>query len=125
MGKLVLFLSFVAIALLFVVSLVDPTNPIVWLASTSVNFAILRVVMMLGLLALLSTNPPRNIYLRMIVGLFAVGLTGWSLGATYQNDMKFLDTMTLLLFSTSAGIVVLEREPEALLPVAQPFAKKA
>jgi hypothetical protein len=72
------------------------------------NFAALRLIMMLVLAALLVTHPPRNAYLRILVGTFSVALAGWSLAATYDNQMKLLDSLSLLQFSISAGLIVLE-----------------
>jgi hypothetical protein len=72
------------------------------------NFAVLRLIMMLILAALLVTHPPRNIHLRLLVGAFSVALASWSLVATYDNQMKLLDSLSLLQFSISAGLIVLE-----------------
>jgi hypothetical protein len=110
MGKTILFLSFIGIAFLCIGGALFPNSPAMWLASTSVNFAWLRLGMMLVLIALLITNPPRNIILRVIVGVFATALATWSLYATYTNQMKLLDSLSLLEVSVSTGLAVLERE---------------
>lgn len=110
MSKLVLLLSLLGIAILFTLGLTDPNNPVVWLASTSVDFAVLRMAMMIALAALLVTHPPRNIYLRMIVGVFAFSIAGWSLWATYSNAILLLDSLSILQFSISTGLIVLESE---------------
>ena len=109
MGKLILFLSFVSISVLFVFGMLAPESSVMWLASTSSSFMILRVVMLSALVALLITNPPRNVLLRSVVGMLAISLSYWGISATYQNHMAFLDTMSILGFSISAGITVLER----------------
>lgn len=49
MSKFILSLSLFGIAILFVFGLVAPASPVVWLASTSTNFALLRLVLMLVL----------------------------------------------------------------------------
>jgi hypothetical protein len=112
MGKAVLLLSFIGLTILFIFGITDPTSPVMWLASTSGNFAVLRIVMMTALAALLFSHPPRNVYLRALVGVLAFSLVGWCLNATYANEMKILDTMSILQFCISAGIVVLELEDE-------------
>ena len=112
MGKLVLLLSLVGVAILFTVGLVNPNSPVMWLADTSVSFAIIRFVMMIALAALLATNPPRNLMLRYAVGVVAGLLAVWTLNSTYYNEMKVLDSMSILLFSISAGITVLEVEED-------------
>ena len=110
MGKAMLLLSLLGTAILFSFGLTDPNSPVVWLASTSQGFAILRIGMMLALAALLVTHPPRNIYLRIVTGIFVTTLAGWSLVATYNNQMKLLDSLSILQFCISAGIIVLESE---------------
>lgn len=110
MGKTILLFSFVGIAFLCIGGALFPNSPAMWMASTSLNFAYLRLGMMAVLIALLITNPPRNIILRIFVGIFAAGLAGWSLYATYNNEMKFLDSLSLLQVSVSTGLAVLERE---------------
>ena len=114
MSKLVLLLSLLGTAILFSFGLTDPNNPVVWLASTSTNFAFLRVGMMLSLAALLVTHPPRNVYLRVVIGTFVIALAAWSLISTYDNQMKFLDSLSILQFCVSAGLIVLESD---FLPV--------
>jgi hypothetical protein len=110
MSKLILLLSLLGIALLFSLGLTNPDNPMVWLASASMEFAWLRLGMMIALASLLVTNPPRNVYLRMVVGAFASVLATWSLWETYNNQMLFLDSLSILLFSVSAGLTVLESD---------------
>jgi thiol:disulfide interchange protein len=108
MSKLVLLLSLLGITILFSFGLTDPNNPVVWLASTSQIFAFLRLGMMIALAALLVTHPPRNIYLRYCIGIFAAVLASWALFAIYNNQMKLLDSLSILEFSVSAGLIVLE-----------------
>lgn len=110
MGKLILLLSLFGLGLLLILTLVAPGFSAVWLASTSLNFELLRAGLIILLLALLLTNPPRNVHFRAIVGLASLLLVGWCLVATYNNDMKLLDSMSLLMFSISAGITALERD---------------
>jgi len=115
MSKLVLFLSLLGVIILLTFGIADPNSPVVWLASTSHNFAYLRLGMIVALLALLVTNPPRNVYLRTFVGAAALAMVSWSLSATYNNHMKFLDTLSILEVSISAGLVVLERDYEEVV----------
>lgn len=115
MNKPIIFLSFTGITLLFVLGLLAPDNPAVWLASTSHWFAFLRLVLMASFGALLITSPPRNIYLRQGLGLLALIIALWAIGVTYANQMKFLDTMSLLEFSVCTGLTVLEKTGEEFL----------
>jgi hypothetical protein len=112
MSKLVLALTLLGISILLVFGLVDPNNPVMWLASTSANFTLLRLALIATLIALLVTNPPRNLYLRAFVGAFSLTLALWSISATYQNQMKFLDSMAILQVSIVSALAVLERRIE-------------
>ena len=112
MTKLVLVLSFVGLAITLAFGLLDPTNPIMWLSSTTGSFAILRASLMAIILALLVTEPPRNMYLRLFVGFVSVGIVGWSITATYQNTMQIGDGILLLSTGFAMAITVLERTYE-------------
>lgn len=116
MSKLILLLSLLGTVIVFAFGLTDPSSPVMWLASTSISSAWLRLVIMLALAALLATHPPRNIYLRFIIGLLAASLAGWALWSTYENQMKFLDTLVVLQFSVCAGLTVLESKYLMALP---------
>jgi thiol:disulfide interchange protein len=109
MSKIIISLSLVGLAILFTFGLLAPNNPIMWMASTSENFALLRFGLMVMLATLLVTNPPRNLYLRALIGSVALFMTAWSLGSTYNNQMKLLDTMSVLQVNISAALIILER----------------
>ena len=112
MGKSVILLSFLGIALLLVGCLVAPESAAFWLATKSQDYTIIRLVLLISLGLLLVTNPPRNKVLRTVIGAVA-SVTGlWALGQTYQNEMQILDSMSILAASVSAGIAVLEYVPD-------------
>jgi hypothetical protein len=113
MGKLVLLLSFISLGYLLVGGLLFPDNSTMWLAATTGAYTILRLALMTVLLALMITNPPRNVMFRIFVGFFAVGMTVWSLTSTYQNHMQILDSASILAASVSMGIVALEYNYES------------
>jgi hypothetical protein len=115
MHKSILFLSFFGITLLFVCGIFWPDNPAVWLASTSNQFAFVRLVLMAAFGALLVTAPPRSIWMRDTLGFLAIITAVWTLLQTYDNQMKFLDTLSLLEFSICTGIAVLEKTGEEFL----------
>ena len=110
MSKVILLMSFFALNILLLFGLFAPNSPVMWLASSSVNFAFLRMVLMLVLVALLVTKPPRNIVFRICVGFLSVGLVSWSLVSTYNNQMMLLDTLVILQTCISAGLIILERD---------------
>lgn len=109
MTKLVLVLSFVGLAITLAFGLLDPSNPVMWLASTTMSFEILRAALMVIIFALLVTEPPRNAYLRAFVGIVSITLMSWSLSSVYQNHMPITDAMLMIAIGLSMGITVLER----------------
>jgi hypothetical protein len=112
MEKLLLGLSFLALGILLVFGLHAPDNPIMWLASVSGVFELLRIILMTSLLYLLVFGSPHNVRLRTLIGLGAAGLGAYALGATYLSDIKFEDSLALLMVSVSLSIAVLESQPE-------------
>lgn len=115
MHKSILFLSFLGVTLLFIFGLFWPDNPAVWLASTSIWYAFVRLALIVAFALLLVTAPPRNALLRESLGLFALITALWTIGQTYNNQMKFLDSLSLLEFSVCTGIAVLELRGEEFL----------
>ncbi len=109
MTKFILVLSSLGLTILLLLGVFDPSNSIMWLASTTDNFTKLRAALLLVIFVLLVTEPPRNKYLRAFIGLLSVGLVGASIGAFYQNHMQVLDAFLLLSVGISSGISVLER----------------
>ena len=112
MGKSVILLSFLGIAILLIGCLVAPESSAFWLAAKSDGYTVVRLVLLVSLGALLVTNPPRNKALRMVIGGVASIIGVWALGATYQNEMQILDSMAILAACVSSGIAVLEYIPE-------------
>ena len=121
MGKVMLVLSFIGIGFLFLVGLFDPNSPVMWMASTTENYTLLRLGLMAVLLLLIVTNPPRNVYLRSIVGLLSLVAVSWALSETYQNHLKLLDSFSILEVGVLAGLTVSEQELE---PAAKTSKKK-
>jgi hypothetical protein len=120
MTKLLLSASFLSLTLLVAFGTNNPSNPIMWLASTSHDFTILRVALMGSLLVLLTAGSFMNVSLRTVIGLAAVGLVGYTLRATYVNDIGFEDTLALLMTGISVCIAALEPRPEVSNTYARP-----
>lgn len=108
MRKFNLFLAFICLGILVTLSLYAPNSTPMWIASPDAAYIAVRTVMMAVLFALLVTNPPRNRYFRMVVGVLAVGIACW----VFSTDtMKILDTISLLGTSAAMGVTVLEYNP--------------
>lgn len=111
MSKLILFLTFLVLTILLAGGLIAPNDPTMWLASSATGYMALRAILMVVIVALLITNPPRNKVFRAFVGFLATGLFVWAVTATYQNHMQFLDSASILAAAISMGIVALEFQP--------------
>jgi hypothetical protein len=108
MSKLYIFLAFVCLGILLTFGLVAPDNSVMWLASTTPVFTAVRGGMMLILLGLLVTNPPRNVYFRVITGTASLLLITWCLNAFYHNQLQLADFLSLMPAGIAAGIAALE-----------------
>lgn len=127
MNKFMLFITFVSLGFLTALTTVDPNASAVWLASPAQSFDILRSGVMVVLLVLMFTNPPRNIVLRTIVGISAVALIGWSGYMAYESVIQLLDGLVLLAAGITSLVAVLEFEGEDAFskPIVSPNYKKS
>lgn len=110
MTKLILILSSLGLTITLLLGMYDPGNPMMWLASTTETFTLLRAGLLLMLFTLLVTEPPRNVYLRAFIGIVSVVLVSSSLGAFYVNHMQAVDAFLLMATGIASGITVLERD---------------
>jgi hypothetical protein len=112
MNRFILSLTFLALGFITVVSTINPDASAIWLASSAQSFDILRSSVMVMLLVLMFTNPPRNVVLRAVIGVAALTFIGWSGYMTYQNSMMLLDGIVFLAAGIASLIAVLEFEPD-------------
>ena len=108
MGKLLIFLSLVSLVFLEVGSYLFPSDPVMWLATSSHAFEALRLMIMPILVTLLVTNPPRHMTLRYFVGSVSVVLLAAVAVLTYGNVMNMLDSLAFAAAGVAMGIVSLE-----------------
>lgn len=111
MSKLILFITFLSLGFLTVVSTIDPNLSAIWLASSSQSFDLIRSSLMFVLLVLIFTNPPRNVLLRAVIGVASAVFIGWSGYMAYQNVIQVLDGLIFLAAGIASLIAVLEFEP--------------
>lgn len=112
MSRFILILSFVALTFLFVCSMIAPGSPAIWLASTLPAYQAVRLLLMVILLGLIVSDPPRFLWFRVVTGAVATVMTLWALSATYQNHMQLLDGASILIASIAMAIEALEFRPE-------------
>jgi hypothetical protein len=109
MGKLLLSLSLLALAIVSIGTYLMPNNPMFWLASGAKAYQDIRLVMGSLLVLQLMTNPPRHLWFRIMAGTIAL-ITGiWAIQETYAYHMMLLDTTAFIGASLAVFATALER----------------
>jgi len=108
MGKLLLFLAMSSLMALFIVSLIAPDSSIMWIASASLTYQIMRLGLSVILFVQLLTQPPREVWFRAITGLLAVSVAVWAIYSTYIYQMPAADTLAFIGASLAVGVTALE-----------------
>jgi hypothetical protein len=111
MQKLLIVGSTIMAAILLVGGLYFPNEFIMWMASTSLTFAVTRGVIILALLGLLFTHPPRKVWFRMLLSILAVSQISWALAEINSGSIHILDAMLLLNTGIIFAIAALELQP--------------
>jgi hypothetical protein len=101
MNKMIYGGAFLASVTLAIGAVWFPNQPFMWLASTSLNFIILRCVLAIMALALLMSHPPRSIIFRTVLSVTGAVLLSWALRETYNNAMKLMDGTMLTSIAIS------------------------
>jgi hypothetical protein len=108
MKKILITLTILLIGALLLCGMYLPNAPLMWVASTALNYAYIRIGLLLVLLGLLFTNPPRALYFRAALGLVALilGVTTVYMLFTYQ--MYVVDVVVFLEVAIICGLEALE-----------------
>jgi hypothetical protein len=114
MGKLIFSGSLFSVIFLMVGTYLFPNQPVMWLAGTSLFYTVLRAMMAVTLLAVLFTEPPRKLYIRLIMGLLGAALVGIGLAMSMSETMHILDVLLFLEVGVAFGIEALEFTDEEL-----------
>jgi len=111
MRKTLLILSFASLIILAVGTSLAPNNSMFWLANGDVAYQIVRMILSAMLLLQIFTEPPRQLYFRIMSGVAALAITVWALQLTYINHMLLLDSFSILAASIATGLTALELSP--------------
>src|SRR5665213_2684130 len=114
MGKTLLLLSLVSLAILSIGAALLPQAPVFWLTSNASMYQHIRELLVLVLMLQLTTRPPRHLSLRMLSGAIAVAVGIWSIEATYAYHMQLLDTFCFVGAAVAIGVTALERKANIL-----------
>lgn len=91
-----------------------PSDIIMWFASTSLIYTIFRVIMVGMLVAVLVTNPPRHLYMRVAMGAMAFTLGCLGIGLLFADTLHLLDVILYIVLAAAFGIEALEFNEEEL-----------
>jgi hypothetical protein len=108
LGKMIVALTIVFVTLLFIGGIYYPNTLEMSLADTTMPYTILRGVIILLLISILVTNPPRSLVLRGIIGAWSLILAGESLQIFYNYEVRLLDAIVFMQVATILGIEALE-----------------
>jgi ABC-type uncharacterized transport system permease subunit len=109
--KIIVSGTLLATVALLITGSIFPIYPISWLASTSIEFGILRVALAALLVALLITKPPREMYFRYMLGAAALVTFSVATVLMFQFKLAILDFMILSLAATNFALAALEPDP--------------
>jgi hypothetical protein len=112
MRRLLLLTAALSLCLLAYGTAYYPDYAAFWLASGEPTYQIVRLLLAGVLLLQFVTNPPRNIYFRVLCGFIAVSAATWAIGESSSFHMMYLDTLSFLGASVATGITALEFNEE-------------
>jgi hypothetical protein len=108
MRRLLLLLAALSLCLLAYGTAYYPDYAAFWLASGEPTYQIVRLLLAGALLVQFATNPPRNIYFRLLCGFIAISAASWAIQQSLGFQMLYLDTLSFLGASVATGITALE-----------------
>jgi len=118
MKQLLFIGSLICVAFLIAGSVWFPNSILMELAGNSLALNIFRGLTIVLLFAVLVTEPPRSVMLRLFMGLSAAGFIFTSLSILFSDSMHFLDILLYAALGCALGIEALEFDESELLPQA-------
>jgi hypothetical protein len=109
MGKSVLLLSLMAMAIVGFGVMLAPQSSLFWLATSGPMYQHVRIIIATVLAIQLVTNPPRHVWFRILAGSLALITGGWVIQQTSSYHMQLLDTFAFLSASFGIFATTLER----------------
>ncbi len=102
------------VGLMLYYGIYDQSAPLMWLASTSLDYTYLRVALIAVLIALLLSSPPRSNKFRLFLAGFSVSLIGLSIWLIDTYAAGILDAVVFIEIAILFMIEALESQPAAL-----------
>jgi hypothetical protein len=129
MNKAIFGGALACVLFLLVGTFMFPTNSIMWLAGTALPYTIFRIIAAIGLAAVLITNPPRKMHMRVAMGVVAAILTAVGVGIGASDSVHVLDMVLFILLGIAFAIEALEFNEEELeasvLELREEYARQA
>jgi hypothetical protein len=108
MQKLMQICTLAFLAFLTIGQTYFPNSPVMMLTSSAPLILELRAAIVLGVLILALTRPPRTHYMRFILGVLACVLLVWAGYQTWEDNLEVLDGLAFLTAGASFGLASLE-----------------
>jgi len=111
MGKILDFAAAAFLVLLLWTVLYAPHNPLLWVASATVTFTVLRGILALLLVWFLVYTPETKV-IRVPVGVFAMLFSLWLAVASFEGTIQFIDSLSLYMAMVALMLSLLETKPK-------------
>ena len=109
--KILIYATSIIVGAMLFSGLYDPNSPLMWLASSTNEYAYMRVALIAVLVSLLITNPARSRYFRTFLASFAAALFASTLFLVNAFTIELVDA---IIFIEVAIIFMIEAiEPDA------------
>ncbi len=92
-------------------SVLIPNSAAMWLASTSDIMNIARVILIVMMIGLFVTNPPRSLRFRRILGAVSLSFVGIALVRTFGGSVHIIDALLFFEAAVAFGLAAIEAEP--------------
>lgn len=89
-----------------------PNNAVMWLASTSVWMDIARTAIVLLMIGLLLTEPPRSLLFRALLGVGGILMATAAIIPVMQGSIHVLDVLLAAESSVAFFLAAIEAEPQ-------------
>lgn len=106
---LIIITAFLVGAMLFS-GLYQPDAPLMWLAETTTNYAYMRAALIVVLLTLLITDPPRSGFFRTFLAAFSAALAISTVVLSYWYAVGLLDAVIFIEVAIIFMIEALEAD---------------
>lgn len=110
--RLMIIITMLLVGAMLFSGLYQPEAPLMWLAATTTNYAYMRAALIIVLLTLLVTNPPRSSHFRIFLMAFSAALGISTILLSHWYAIGLLDAIVFLEVAIILMIESLEASAE-------------